>query len=101
MPPRRLYLISVLATRGTVLRSAPPRIRTKHPIFVRVLEHAAAVIIDKGLRQRALSDDYIVSVEFDVEIFDLVDMLRLGNRYRINQVLGLDQHAFEVHGVMR
>ena len=66
-----------------------------------VVEYAAAIVVDKALRQRPLGDDHIVSVELDVEIVHLVGALSLHDRGAINEVLGFDQHAVDVHGVVR
>ena len=62
---------------------------------MRVVEHAAAVVVDEALRQRALGDDHVVAVELDVEILDLLDALGLHDRHAVDQVLGLDQHAVD------
>ena len=61
---------------------------------MRVVEHAAAVVVDEGLRQRALGDDHVVAVELDVKIFDLLDLLGLHDRDAVDEIPGLDQHAF-------
>jgi hypothetical protein len=68
---------------------------------MRVVKHAAVVVVDVALRRRALGDDHIVAVELDMEILDLVDPLRLKDRYQIDQIAHLDQYPFEIHCVMR
>ena len=57
------------------------------------MEHAAAVLVEEGFRQRAFGDDHVVAVELDVKIFDLVGALGLHDRAAIDEILGLDQHA--------
>ena len=60
---------------------------------MRVVKHAAAVVVDESLRQRAFGDDHVVGVELDVEILDLIDALGLHDRDAVDEILGLDQHA--------
>ena len=67
---------------------------------MRVVEHAAAVVVEECLRQRAFGDDHVVAVELDVEIFDLVDAFRLHDRDAVDEVLGLDQHAAAISKYM-
>ena len=99
--PYRFDLVAVFQTRGAVLRGAGHRLGIKRRIVVSVVEYAAAIVVDKALRQRPLGDDHIVSVELDVEIVHLVGALSLYDRGAINEVLGFDQHAVDVHGVVR
>ena len=62
---------------------------------MRVVEHAAAVVVDEAFRQRALGDDHVMGVELDVEIFDLLNPLGLHDRDAIDEILGLDQDAVD------
>ena len=64
----------------------------------RIVEHAAAVVVDEGLRQRAFGEDHIVGVELDVEIFEALDTLGLYDLTPVDQILGLDQDAIEAAG---
>ena len=68
---------------------------------MRIVEHAAAVIVDKGFRESALGDDDIVALKLDVEIFHLVHVIGLYDRHAVDEVLGLDQHTLDIHGVVR
>jgi antitoxin component HigA of HigAB toxin-antitoxin module len=76
------------------------------PIFVRIVEHAATVVVDEAFRESALGDDHVVGFELDVHVLDLVGALRLHDRDAIEKVLGLDQHATafrvsQIHRVVR
>ena len=66
-----------------------------------IVEHAPAIIINEGFRQRAFRDDYIVGIEFNMEILDTLDVFGLNDRHIVDEILGFDQNAFEVHGMMR
>ena len=109
-------LIAGVEPRRAIMRSVGRRIRIERTEFMRVVEHGAAVVVEKGFRQGALGDDHVMRVEFDVKIFDHVDAFGLQNRMAVDQVLGLDQHAamigrgpvwprkgtlLEIHRVMR
>ena len=65
------------------------------------MEHGAAVVVEEGFRRCALGDDHVVGFEFDVEIFDLLDAVGLHDGHTVDEVLRLDQHAVEIHGVLR
>jgi hypothetical protein len=67
---------------------------------VRVVEHAAAVVVDESLRQCALGDDHVVRVEFDVEVCEALNALGLHDGDAVDEILGLDQHAGEIHRVI-
>ena len=73
---------------------------------MRIVEYAAAAVVDEALRQRALGDDtsWVSSSMWKYSTFST--RLGLHDRHAVDQVLGLDQHAaemlvIEVHGVMR
>ena len=68
---------------------------------MRVVEHSAAVVVDEGFRRRALRDDHVVAIELDVEIFDLLDALGLHDGDAVDEVFGLDQHAVQIHCMVR
>ena len=67
---------------------------------MRVLKHAAAVIVHKALGQRAFREDDAMRLELDVEVIDALDALGLDDRDAIDEIDGLDQHAFKEHRVV-
>ncbi len=67
---------------------------------MRVVEHGAAVVVDEAFRKRPLGDDHVVRLELDMDIFDRFDPLGLDDGDAVDQILGLDQHAVEIHGVI-
>ncbi len=69
--------------------------------FARIVKQTAIVIVDIAFRERPLGNDHVVIVKLQMEIFDLFDRLGLHHRYFINEILGLDQHAVQEHGVVR
>ena len=66
-----------------------------------VLEHGAAVVVDKAFRQRAFRDQNVVAVEFEVEIMDVLARRYFDDGHAIDEMLGRDQHAVEEHRVFR
>ena len=73
---------------------AQPRIQRTE--FIRVVEQAAAVVVDEAFRQRTLGDDHVVVVELDMDVFDYLDTVRLHDRGAVDQVPGFDQHSIEM-----
>ena len=77
---------------------------------MRVVEHAAAVVVDEGFGQGAFGDDHVVGLELDVKVFHSLDALGLHDRDAIDEVFRFNQHAavlilevfvIEVDGVVR
>ena len=101
-PPYRLDLIAFIKP-WCAIPSAGNRhcVRIEGAILVRVVEHSAAVVVDEGFRRRALRDDHVVAIKLDVEIFDLLDALGLHDGDTVDEVFRLDQHAVQIHCMVR
>ena len=105
--PDRLKLVALINPRREVMRGSNNVLLGINPaVFMRVVKHAAAVVVDERLGQGALGDDHIVAVEFDVVVLDCLSPLGLDDADPIYEFLRLDQHTFpmhalEIHGVTR
>ena len=103
-PSRCLDFRSVLQTQRAILRRCR-HVGIERAIFLCIVEHEPAVVIDKGFRQGTLGEDRMC-VQLDMEILDVFDALGLYDGDAVNEVLGLDQHAlemlvFEIHSMLR
>ena len=91
----RLDPLAVFVARGTIHRNRDIRLGVEAGVFVRVVEHAAAVVVDAALGCGTVGEQDGVPVQFDVEILDALDLARLGDRDAVDERLGRDQHAVE------
>ncbi len=69
--------------------------------FEGVVEHAAVVAIDKGLGRRALRQDYVMGIKFNVEIFELVNSFDLPDRRSVHEQLSGNEQVLDKEGVFR
>lgn len=68
---------------------------------MRVLEHEAVVVVNEALSLRALGDDYVVALKLEMKVLDRLDTPRLHNGDAVDKVFRLDQHAVEIHRMVR
>lgn len=61
---------------------------------MRVAEHGAAAVIDKGFRRSTFGEDRVVGFKLYVKILDATLAFGLDERNAIHQILRLDQEAF-------
>ena len=99
-PADRLELVAVLEARRAVDRLNADRLGVRRPERGRVVEHAAAVVVDEALGRRALGDEHVVAVEFDVPVLDALDAGCLDDADAVDEELGRDQGAVHEHGVL-
>ena len=81
---------------GAELPARPLVIGVEKGIFAAIGEHQPVVAIDKRLGRRAVGEDHIVLVEFEVEVFDPIDAVLLHDRRAVDQMLGLHQYAIDI-----
>ena len=92
-PPDRLKFVAFIKPCRAIARERSRSVRIERPVFVCVVEYAAAVVVDEGFRQRTFGDDHIVSFKLDVNVLDLADALGLHDRRAVDQILCFDQHT--------
>src|SRR4051795_9984772 len=93
--------MTVPQARLAILRGLASRIWIERTVFMRVVEHGSAVVVDEAFGRRALSDDHIMCIELDMKILNLIDGRSLYDGNLIHQIDRLDQDALQVHGMVR
>ncbi len=68
---------------------------------MRIVEHAAAVIVEEAFGPSTLRQDRVMGFEFDVEILDLLRAVGLIDRNIVDQIFCLNQNPVQIHGMVR
>ena len=99
-PAGRLDPVPVVPTGRAVTRQTAGRIWIERPVLVRVVEHSATVVVDElsDSAPSAMITSWVSSSMWKYSTFRPARPARSRRRY---EILGFDQHAVEIHRMMR